>query len=80
MIIFSGTDAKRILALLEANIRELVYPGVALDDVAKIRGHFQVLGQRAEAGQQLDCTCRLETFPSTETTQITISASFRRAS
>lgn len=74
MIIFSGTDKRRIIGLLRTNLHALIFHGVSENTRQVIESHLLWMESQSN---NLQVDCRLETFPATQTTEIKITASFR---
>lgn len=75
MIVFTPTDAKRIISLLGANCQELIFPVAKQSDINGINAHLEQMIRRLSTND-LHVTCRFETIPGFEATIINIRAEF----
>lgn len=74
MIIFkSSLDKANAIDVLEIVIKQYMYHGLSTEAFRNIRNHLDWM--RNQTGE-LNVSCRMETFPLTQTTEFHISASF----
>lgn len=72
-LLTTRADKDRALHTIAAVFEQFLFHGLAPRDIAKIAEHFTWMREQAD---DLKVNARLETFPETQTTRITLDLSF----